>query len=36
LRATKKLGLQVGGRLLVPNHLDQSLGLTDQKQGATV
>ncbi len=31
-----KLGLQIGGRLLIANHLDQSLWLANQKQGAAV
>jgi hypothetical protein len=30
------LGLQIGGRLLIANHLDQSLWLANQKQGAAV
>ncbi len=31
-----KLGLQIGGSLLIANHLDQSLWLANQKQGAAV
>jgi hypothetical protein len=31
-----KLRLQLSGRLLIANHLDQSLWLANQKQGATV
>ncbi len=31
-----KLGLQISGRLLIANHLDQSLWLTNQKQGELV
>jgi hypothetical protein len=31
-----ELGLQIGGRLLIANHLDQSLRLPNQKQGAAV
>jgi hypothetical protein len=33
---TKKLGLQIGGILLIANHLDQSLWLANQKQGVVV
>jgi hypothetical protein len=29
-----KLGVQIGGRLLIATHLDQSKYLTNQKQGA--
>jgi hypothetical protein len=31
-----KLGLQIGGRLPIANHLDQSQYLVNQKQGAAV
>ncbi len=31
-----KLGLQIGGRVLLPNHQNQSLSLADQKQGTAV
>ncbi len=31
-----KLGLQIGGRLLIAKHLDQSLWSANQKQGAVV
>jgi hypothetical protein len=31
-----KLEPQIGGRLLIANHLDQSLWLVDEKQGAAV
>jgi len=30
------LGLQIDGRLLIANHLDQSLWLANQKQGAAI
>jgi hypothetical protein len=37
LHPTKlKLGLQIGGRLLIANPLDQSLWLTNQKQGGEI
>jgi hypothetical protein len=31
-----KLGLQIGGRLLIATHLDQTICLTNQNQGAAV
>jgi hypothetical protein len=31
-----KLRLQIGGRLVIANHLDQSLWLANQKQGAGI